>query len=183
MWATPFPILAIFLLIQGLNCFQLICDNRSIDTQSVEWCLSNGWAGALENRLLISMYFNNVGGNGLGRRCHLIDWFYPLCWVQGRPPLPPPPMFLHGQCLNDTFWADFAFRVKPTAALITVGAHWLVCQASVFSPLNSSCCIKAEPGASKQMLNGCFVFSASEAFVFWWGFGFKGISTRSRIIQ
>lgn len=66
-----------------------------------------GTAGALENRLLISMYFNNVGGNGLGRRCCLIDWFQPLYWAQGRPP----PM-----SLNDRFWADSAFCVKPTGA-------------------------------------------------------------------
>lgn len=31
-----FPILAIFLVMQGLNCFQPICVNRSIDTQRYE---------------------------------------------------------------------------------------------------------------------------------------------------
>lgn len=37
----------------------------------------------LENRLLISTYFNNAECNGLSRRRRLIDWFQPLCRVPG----------------------------------------------------------------------------------------------------
>lgn len=110
------PVPAIFLLIRGLNCFQLICDNRSIDTRSAEWRLSHGRAGAPENRLLISMYFNNVGGNGSGRRRCLIDWFQPLYWAQGRrpPPLLPPPLLPPPppMSLNDRFWVTWRFALS-----------------------------------------------------------------------
>lgn len=39
MPATLFPSWPFFLIIQGLNCFRLICVNRTIDTRSCEWRL------------------------------------------------------------------------------------------------------------------------------------------------